>query len=120
MYMDIQIIDTETCKPVPDIWVEIWHTNSTGVCSGIVSSTNGVGGVDPSNVFNTFRRGLQKTNAQGVVWFGSKLNGHYSGRSPHIHIMTHVAGTAALANGTIENNIATHAFVENKQDPYFH
>ncbi|GKT65011.1 hypothetical protein ColTof4_07402 [Colletotrichum tofieldiae] len=145
MYLDIQIIDTETCEPVPNIWVEVWHTNSTGVYSGVVSSANGAGGADPSNAFNTFHRGLQKTNAEGAVWFGSNLPSHYSGRTPHIHIMTHAAGTTALANDTIQNNIATHAgqlffdqklvdsfrtheryagnrqvFIENKQDPYFH
>ncbi|GJC84344.1 hypothetical protein ColLi_07182 [Colletotrichum liriopes] len=122
-----------------------FYTNSTGVYSGVVSSANGAGGADPSNAFNTFHRGLQKTNAEGAVWFGSNLPGHYSGRTPHIHIMTHAVGTTALANDTIQNNIATHAgqlffdqklvdsvrtheryagngqaFIENKQDPYFH
>ncbi|KAL2873669.1 hypothetical protein SGCOL_011152 [Colletotrichum sp. CLE4] len=144
MYLDLQIIDTETCQPVPDIWVEVWHTNSTGIYSGVVSKANGAGEADPSNGDKTFHRGLRKTNADGAVWFGTNLPGHYSGRTPHIHIMTHVPGTERLANGTIQNNVATHAgqlfldqklvdtfrkheryadneqaFIENKQDYYF-
>ncbi|KAG7062299.1 aromatic compound dioxygenase [Colletotrichum scovillei] len=144
MYLDLQIIDTETCKPVPDIWVEVWHTNSTGIYSGVVSKANGAGEADPSNADKTFHRGLRKTNANGAVWFGTNLPGHYSGRTPHIHIMTHVPGTERLANGTIRDNVATHAgqlfldqklvdtfrkheryagneqaFIENKQDYYF-
>ncbi|KAL0768458.1 hypothetical protein CaCOL14_009433 [Colletotrichum acutatum] len=144
MYLDLQIIDTETCKPVPDIWVEVWHTNSTGIYSGVVSKANGAGESDPSNADKTFHRGLRKTNAKGAVWFGTNLPGHYSGRTPHIHIMTHVPGTERLANGTIRDNVATHAgqlfldqklvdtfrkheryagneqtFIENKQDYYF-
>ncbi|KAK0371403.1 hypothetical protein CLIM01_11240 [Colletotrichum limetticola] len=144
MYLDLQIIDTETCQPVPDIWVEVWHTNSTGIYSGVVSKANGAGEADPSNADKTFHRGLRKTNANGAVWFGTNLPGHYSGRTPHIHIMTHVPGTERLANGTIQDNVATHAgqlfldqklvdtfrkheryaaneqtFIENKQDHYF-
>ncbi|KAI3557875.1 hypothetical protein CABS01_07719 [Colletotrichum abscissum] len=144
MYLDLQIIDTETCQPVPDIWVEVWHTNSTGIYSGVVSKANGAGEADPSNADKTFHRGLRKTNANGAVWFGTNLPGHYSGRTPHIHIMTHVPGTERLANGTIQDNVATHAgqlfldqklvdtfrkheryaaneqtFIENKQDYYF-
>ncbi|KAF6809465.1 extracellular dioxygenase [Colletotrichum plurivorum] len=144
MYMDIQIIDTETCKPVPDVWVEVWHANATGVYSGIVSDANGAGKADPSNVLTTFHRGLQKTNAEGAVWFGSKFPGHYRGRSPHVHVMTHAEGAAPLPNGTVQNNVATHAgqfffdqelagrvrgdalyasnaqpFLENRDDAYF-
>lgn len=165
MYLDLQIIDTETCQPVPDIWVEVWRksipppipkilnsqltstatdTNSTGIYSGVVSKANGAGEADPSNADKTFHRGLRKTNANGAVWFGTNLPGHYSGRTPHIHIMTHVPGTERLANGTIQDNVATHAgqlffdqtlvdtfrkheryasneqtFIENKQDYYF-
>ncbi|KAK2731921.1 extracellular dioxygenase [Colletotrichum kahawae] len=144
MYLDLQIIDTETCEPAPDVWVEVWHANATGVYSGVVTNANGAGDSDPDNAFKTFHRGLQKTNADGAVWFGTNFPGHYAGRTPHVHIMTHAAGTEALANDTVQNNVATHAgqmffdqklvekmrkherygknkqhFIENKDDAYF-
>jgi protocatechuate 3,4-dioxygenase beta subunit len=28
--MDIGIIDVETCEPLPDVLVDIWHANATG------------------------------------------------------------------------------------------
>lgn len=29
LYMDIQLIDTNTCEPIPDIYMDLWHCNST-------------------------------------------------------------------------------------------
>lgn len=31
LYMDIQLIDTNTCDPLPNIYTDLWHCNST-VC----------------------------------------------------------------------------------------
>lgn len=27
--MDIQLIDTNTCEPLPEIYTDIWHCNAT-------------------------------------------------------------------------------------------
>ncbi|CAI4213221.1 unnamed protein product [Parascedosporium putredinis] len=56
---DTQVIDVDTCEPVPDLYIEIWHCNSTGVYSGVVASGNGAGTADPTNIDNTFLRGVQ-------------------------------------------------------------
>ncbi|CRK15415.1 hypothetical protein BN1708_011481 [Verticillium longisporum] len=118
MYLDFQIIDTETCKPVEGQYVEIWRsqvlkftlanvpsdTNATGIYSGVPYS------FDPSNRKTTFGRGISTTNSDGAVWFGSIFPGHYGGRTPHVHIMTHNPDYAdPLTNRTLQNNIATHA-----------
>lgn len=29
LYMDIQMIDTTTCEPVPDVYIDYWHCNAT-------------------------------------------------------------------------------------------
>lgn len=29
LYMDIQVIDTNTCNPLPNIYMDIWHCNAT-------------------------------------------------------------------------------------------
>lgn len=29
LYMDIQLIDTNTCQPLPHIYTDIWHCNAT-------------------------------------------------------------------------------------------
>jgi protocatechuate 3,4-dioxygenase beta subunit len=29
LYLDMQMINTKTCEPVPDIYMDFWHCNST-------------------------------------------------------------------------------------------
>ena len=40
VHLEIQYIDIETCEPVPDVAVDIWNANATGVYSGISTSGN--------------------------------------------------------------------------------
>lgn len=32
--MNVGVIDVETCEPVPDVLVDLWHANSTGYYAG--------------------------------------------------------------------------------------
>ncbi|KAJ5242034.1 uncharacterized protein N7469_000361 [Penicillium citrinum] len=101
LYMDIQLIDTNTCDPLPNIYTDLWHCNATGVYSGISASGNGDSS-DTSNLDNTFLRGIQPSNADGVVQFESIFPGHYTSRATHIHVLTHPANeTTVLQNDTI-------------------
>lgn len=68
---------------------------------------NGVGEDDPSNIDNTWLRGVQKTDEDGVVAFETIFPGHYTGRATHIHVMLH-AGAEAMPNGTLYSTTATH------------
>ncbi|KAK6345734.1 hypothetical protein TWF718_007642 [Orbilia javanica] len=99
LYLDIQVIDTTTCEPVSSAFFDAWHTNATGVYSGVVANGNGVGTSDPTNLDNTFCRGVQFTDSDGVIKFKTIFPGHYSGRTTHIHIMSHRGGTV-YPNGT--------------------
>ena len=29
LYLDIQLIDTNTCEPVPQVYLDFWHCNAT-------------------------------------------------------------------------------------------
>ncbi|KAL4922955.1 intradiol ring-cleavage dioxygenase [Aspergillus undulatus] len=101
LFMDIQLIDTNTCNPLPDVYADIWHCNATGVYSGVVQDGNGDTS-DKGNINETFLRGVQRTDLDGIVQFASIFPGHYSGRATHIHVVTHPANeTRALPNGTI-------------------
>lgn len=77
--LDIQIIDTSTCDPVPAIYMDLWHCNSTGVYSGVVASGNGNSN-DTTNLNNTALRGIQQTDSNGVVQFETLFPGHYTGK----------------------------------------
>lgn len=101
--LDYQVIDVDTCEPVPDVYVEIWHCNSTGVYSGIVASGNGESS-DETNIDNTFLRGIQLTDTDGVAQFESVFPGHYTGRATHIHVMVHTNATL-YENNTLGNDV---------------
>lgn len=90
--LDYQVVDVDTCDPVPNVYVEIWHCNSTGVYSGVVASGNGDMS-DEDNINQTFLRGIQKTDSDGVVQFDTLFPGHYTGRATHIHVMVHTNAT---------------------------
>ncbi|PHH56225.1 hypothetical protein CFIMG_000445RA [Ceratocystis fimbriata CBS 114723] len=107
LVLDYQVIDVDTCEPVPNVYVEIWHCNSTGVYSGVVASGNGDSS-DTSNLNNTFLRAIQGTDDDGVAQFNSIFPGHYTGRATHIHVMVHTNATL-LANQTLgSDNYASH------------
>lgn len=84
LYLDIQLVDSSTCEPVPEVYVDIWNCNATGVYSGIVANGNG-NSADSSNLDETFLRGVQKTGTDGVVQFQTIFPGHYVSRANHIH-----------------------------------
>lgn len=101
LFLDIQIVDTSTCEPVPAVFMDVWHCNSTGVYSGVAAGGNG-NEEDTSNLDKTFLRGLQQTDVNGVAQFESTFPGHYTGRATHIHILTHnVNNTVVRTNGTL-------------------
>jgi protocatechuate 3,4-dioxygenase beta subunit len=85
---------------------DLWHCNSSGVYAGVISNGNG-NSADLSNLNNTFLRGLQPTDADGVAQFDSIFPGHYSGRATHIHVVAHLNGTI-LDNGTYAGGSIAH------------
>ncbi|KAK0459169.1 Intradiol ring-cleavage dioxygenase-like protein [Desarmillaria tabescens] len=97
-YVDLELIDVSTCETAPDLYIDFWHCNSTGVYSGILGSGNGDSS-DVSNVDKTFLRGIQPTNEEGHASFETIFPGHYSGRATHFDTVVHSQGTV-FDNGT--------------------
>lgn len=100
LHVEIQFVNVETCAGVPDILIDAWHCNATGVYSGI--SVAGQGGLD-----STFGRGVQQTDDDGVVGFDTMFPGHYIGRAIHIHIKS-TFGATVLDNGTYVDGTTNH------------
>ncbi|KAH8705590.1 putative extracellular dioxygenase [Talaromyces proteolyticus] len=108
LYLDIQLVDSSTCEPVSEVYLDAWHCNATGVYSGVVANGNGNTN-DLSNLNTTFLRGVQKTGEDGVVQFQTIFPGHYTGRAIHIHVLSHPANeTTVYANGTISGLYSSH------------
>ncbi|KAK7448428.1 hypothetical protein VKT23_013691 [Stygiomarasmius scandens] len=105
-YVEVQLIDVNTCEPVPDVYVDFWHANATGVYSGVTAGGNG-NSDDETNLDSTFCRGLQQTDSDGVIQFLSIFPGHYTGRAIHIHLAAHQNGTF-FSNGTFVSSNVSH------------
>jgi protocatechuate 3,4-dioxygenase beta subunit len=92
IHLEMQYVDINTFEPVPDLLVDIWHTNATGVYSGV--SAAGQGGLN-----STFLRGVGATDSDGVVEFDTIFPGHYNGRAHHIHLLV-TQNSTLLPNNT--------------------
>ncbi|KAL4904326.1 hypothetical protein BDW74DRAFT_178911 [Aspergillus multicolor] len=94
LYLDIGVIDVETCEPLPDAYLTIWSCNATGSYSGYI-------GIDPDTADlldgytksdqgttdnETFLRGITKTDSEGMSEFLTTFPGYYVSRTTHIHV----------------------------------
>ncbi|MFF1304522.1 intradiol ring-cleavage dioxygenase [Streptomyces sp. NPDC058307] len=114
----LKVIDSETCKPIANAAVDIWHCDALGVYSGYESASTGGGGPAPSGTptgeppsgaptggtgggggvhqeptdDERYLRGTWKTDRHGQVTFRTIFPGWYRGRCVHIHTKVHVDG----------------------------
>ncbi len=78
----LQFIDAQTCLPIPNLVIDLWHTDRDGLYSGYPGQGDNRD-IDTSG--ETFMRGLQVTDSNGMAGFTSVYPGWYPGRVPHIH-----------------------------------
>jgi hypothetical protein len=91
------LIVDESCQPVEDPEVEIWHTSHWGVYSGD-DATDYCTGFDPEAIENRFFRGQQTGGADGRVDFDTCFPGAYESRTIHIHFIVRVGGKEYLTS----------------------
>jgi protocatechuate 3,4-dioxygenase beta subunit len=70
----IKVVD-ESCEPIGDAVVDVWHCDAEGVYSGVQGDDG------------TFCRGVQVADAEGTARFRTVFPGWYGGRAVHIHLM---------------------------------
>lgn len=82
--LNLQVFNTSNsaCSEtvVPNVQLDIWHADTSGEYSD--ASGNG----QTSTIGQTFLRGYQVSNSEGVVNFKSIYPGWYTGRATHIHL----------------------------------
>jgi protocatechuate 3,4-dioxygenase beta subunit len=79
----LTVVDSDTCEPIRDAAVDIWHCDALGIYSG--EPSEGSGG-------ETYLRGIQLTDGNGLAEFATIYPGQYPGRTTHIHVKVHIGG----------------------------
>ncbi len=96
----LRVRDAESCEPIENAVVDIWHCDAVGVYSGFESASTrgpGGGGSGPTDD-ETYLRGAQATNADGIVEFKTVYPGWYVGRTVHIHAKVHLDKKTVLTS----------------------
>lgn len=94
--LTLKLVDiNKACAPIANAAIYIWCTDKDGVYSGYQQP----GGIDTRG--QTFMRGVQLSNAKGIVRFDAIYPGWYPGRITHIHFQVYLnADTGGTATAT--------------------
>jgi protocatechuate 3,4-dioxygenase beta subunit len=99
--LGVRVRDAAQCDPIQNAVVDIWHCDAEGSYS------------EPGE---TFLRGAQVTNNDGIVEFTTVYPSWYPGRTVHIHGKVHLDKTTVLTTQFyFDDTVSAHVFVE---DPY--
>lgn len=93
----VTVVDSNSCKPIRDAAVDIWHCDAGGLYSG--EPSEGTEG-------ETYLRGIQLTDGNGRAEFATIYPGQYPGRTTHIHLKVHIGGQES--NGTYSGGHVSH------------
>jgi protocatechuate 3,4-dioxygenase beta subunit len=77
----VTVVDASTCEPIRDAAVDVWHCDALGVYSGVEGGAS-----------ETYLRGVQLTDKNGLAEFATIYPGQYPGRTTHIHLKVHTGG----------------------------
>jgi protocatechuate 3,4-dioxygenase beta subunit len=87
LLLALRVIDANSCEPVRDAVVDVWHCDALGEYSGVETGSD-----------ETFLRGLQATDGVGIAEFETVYPGWYMGRTVHIHIKVHLNSSELLTS----------------------
>ncbi|MFD9429839.1 intradiol ring-cleavage dioxygenase [Streptomyces sp. NPDC060002] len=100
--LTLTVVDDDTCVPLSNALVEIWHSDALGEYSGFVGNN---GHSEPDD--GTFLRGGVLTNSSGVAAITTIYPGWYRGRCVHIHVKVH-KNVTLTSNGSFTGGQELH------------
>ena len=98
----LTVVDDDTCAPISNALVEIWHCDALGEYSGFVGNN---GHSEPDD--GTFLRGGVLTNSSGAAAITTIYPGWYRGRCVHIHVKVHT-GVTLTSDGSFTGGTELH------------
>lgn len=84
------------CTPLAGAQVDVWHADASGLYSGVDALRTGG---------ETFLRGYQVTDKNGLVAFKTIYPGWYSGRAIHVHFKVRTAASPATSAYTFTSQL---------------
>ncbi|KAJ5646537.1 hypothetical protein N7490_002909 [Penicillium lividum] len=124
LWLDVGVLDMNTCEPLEGVLVDFWHCNATGSYSsftGLSPNTAFETLLDQLNVTDfeigttdlhtddtTFLRGMWPTDRNGMMEMKTVFPGFYIERAIHIQVQVHTDWTIR-GNGTMAygNTVST-------------
>jgi protocatechuate 3,4-dioxygenase beta subunit len=113
----LRIRDAQSCEPIRNAVVEVWHCDAAGVYSGFEAASTGgpAGGSGPTDD-ERYLRGAQVTDKDGIVELTTIYPGWYTGRTVHIHAKVHTDSQTVLTTQLYFDEAVTAAVSE--RQPY--
>lgn len=123
LLLDIGVVDVETCKPLPNVLVDIWQANATGYYAGhpvphphfinVGPDTEGprknLMPPYPRTVHHeNWLRGAWPTDKNGVAQFTTIFPGYYTGRATHVHTKVFPEWTVIKESNTFKAGRLSH------------
>jgi protocatechuate 3,4-dioxygenase beta subunit len=81
------VVQGTDCAPIPGATVDVWHAAPDGTYSGVEDAEG-----------ETYLRGVQTTDGDGVATFRSVVPGWYPGRTTHVHFKVLLDGAEVLTS----------------------
>lgn len=79
LLVTLKVVEAESCSPLPKARIDLWQCDGLGLYSGYARQATG------SARGETFLRGTQFGDEDGIARFDTIYPGWYPGRTPHIH-----------------------------------
>jgi protocatechuate 3,4-dioxygenase beta subunit len=83
--LGVRVRAADSCTPIENAVVDVWHCDALGSYSGFEEARG-----------ETYCRGAQVTNSDGIAQFKTVYPGWYPGRTPHVHAKVHLDRTTVL------------------------
>ncbi len=96
--LDLRVVTAGACTAMPKVRVDLWHADARGIYSGYAGQYGNGSSPDRSAPGQTYLRGTQFADADGLVAFRTIYPSWYRGRTPHIHFKVFVSDREVVAS----------------------